>query len=281
MKRVAMAVLNGCIIFLVGIQACSDSPAESESTPATPFISGPEFSYTTGSNSGNPMAYIGAMHNLAMHQLYRDLRKAARQKGAMLTQEEAIAVLEESLRKFFLTHGVGKLHSAEVWAWHGFLGARKTATARQLWDDISVMAEAQFSPAAEEYINQIAMLADQAEVYGLEWLRSHLQALEGAATLELSGWDLEGVYVTSSVTLSSAEYWPEYAEEWYAMCGTDIHCAGPGGGPFPGPGIERMSGWKVLGADAIGGAGGFLRGAWAGACIGAAVSSSIAVIMQL
>lgn len=291
--RTSFIKFGRTLLLVAGIGAVAWSCADRQNDPA---LTGPPAPSEASQNasvqngSGNPLAHIGIMHNQAMDQVARDLRHAAKKKGAMLTREETFVVLEASLDKFYRTRGVGMLSAAEARSWREFLQARPNASARDLLREIAVVTTSEteivLSPRAQEYVDQIALLADEVGMYGsVAWLQQQLATLEQSAAQELSGTDLDAVYATSAVAVSSAEYWPTNAEAWYAMCGEDIYCAGPGGGPGGGspdmPQIERINGWKVLGADVIGAAGGFLRGGWPGAAVGAAVTSSVAVIMQL
>ena len=115
-------------------------------------------------------------------------------------------------------------------------------------------------------------------------LQVQLRDVERRAAAELTGTDLEAVYATSSVTQSSANYWETNYDQWAALCTEDPRaCASitnpPGGGG--GATIQRVNGWKVLGADVVGCVGGFLMGAWPGCAVSAATGSVSSVIGQL
>jgi hypothetical protein len=181
---------------------------------------------------------------------------------------------------------------------------------RYTWGNCHALNPDPCRTRAQEYVDQVIYLADQADYHrSLELLRSQLVQLEQAAATELSGTDLEAVYATSSVAISSAEYWPANAQYWAALCGTDITCyPGGGGGGGMEPPLEPMAnrnvetltrhgpspthsaggsvnqmvnGWKVLGADCAGALGGFLMAGWPGAVVNGGVASTIAVIMMM
>ncbi|MBD0320042.1 MAG: hypothetical protein ICV87_06905 [Gemmatimonadetes bacterium] len=172
-------------------------------------------------------------------------------------------------------------------SWREVLSSHPRASARELAGILALQqGEAPeggvvLSPRAWDYLNEILFIADAAADMGQ--LQNQLWDVEARAANELWGTDLEAVYATSAVTQSSATYWEANYNHWVSLCSSDPYActlteAPDGSG---GPRIQRVDGWKVLGADVVGCVGGFLRGAWAGCAIGAGVSSSSSIIAQL
>lgn len=221
---------------------------------------------------------IGEQHNEAMELVRKRILVASHKKGAPLTTEEAYSVLQETLNDFFTSRGYRGVGRSEVGTWrnrisrHGNNGPALAAEFTTSSSDVTL------SDQANAYLNEIVSLADQAGYYGYGWLQSQLAQVESAASATLSGADLDAVYAVSSVTLSSAAYWPSYSDEWYRMCGTQLECDGSGDGAT----IQRVSmGWRVLASDAVGAIGGFILSGPPGALVGAAVASSCAIIAEL
>jgi len=294
----------------VGLWACSERNAEPHPTLPRFEPSIVESQSGNGEHS-NPLAYVGQLHNEAMEHVRVSLRTAAQSKGARLTRAETFFVVESSLDEFFRMRGVGRLHPEDMQISLRFLTDRHQASGQKLLADVSVLSGGvTVSPRVYEFVDQIVYLTDQADYHrSTEVLRVQLIQLEQAAASELSGTDLEAVYATASVAISSAEYWPANAQYWADLCGTDITCYPPGGGcdtvcdPLnlfsqdqssgvevgklqgdagDGGSVNQMvNGWRVLGADVVGAFGGFLMGGWAGSAIVGGVSSTNAVIMLL
>lgn len=250
--------------------ACTDQP----SAPQIPVsIHQSRSSMASVSAARDSGRRIGALHNQAMEAVRHALKKAAHKKGAPLTQEEMYIVAQESLDDFYYSHKIGHVHTADIDRWRSFLASRHGGPATQMAGDVYTTMDVaiQLSTRTYDYLNQIAVLTDQAQVFGSAWLAGELSQLEGAASSELSGDDLEAVYAVASVAQSSAEYWPAYADQWNAMCGTEVTCTDTMG----------INGWKVLAADVVGALGGFLMSGPVGAAVSGAVASTLSMIGQM
>jgi hypothetical protein len=204
---------------------------------------------------------------------------ASHKKGAPLTKDEAFGVLHETLNDYFTKKGYEGVGRAEVDVWRNRIAKHGNNGPRMLAEVTATSENVQLSAEANAYLSEMVSLADQAGYYGFEWLRSQLSHIESSASATLSGVDLEAVFAVSSVTLSSAEYWPSFSDEWYRMCGTQLVCDGSGGG---GPAIQRVSmGWRVLAIDVVGAIAGFALGGPPGAFWTSAAASSAAIIAEL
>jgi len=204
---------------------------------------------------------------------------ASHKKGAPLTKDEAIGVLHETLNDYFTSKGYRAIGRAEVNVWRNRIAKHGNNGPSLLTEVTATSDNVQLSAEANAYLSEMVSLADQAGYYGFEWLQSQLSRIESSASATLSGVDLEAVFTVSSVTLSSAAYWPSFSDEWYRMCGTQLVCDGSGGG---GAVIQRVSmGWRVLATDVVCAVGGFLYGGPPGAFFTAAIGSSAAIIAEL
>jgi hypothetical protein len=203
----------------------------------------------------------------------------SRKKGAPLTKDEAIGVLHETLNDYFTSKGYQGVGRAEVDVWRNRIAKHGNHGPSLLTEVNATSDNVQLSAEANAYLNDIVSIADQAGYHGFEWLQSQLSYIESSASVSLSGVDLEAVFTVSSVTLSSAAYWPSFSDEWYRMCGIELVCDGSGGG---GAVIQRVSmGWRVLATDVVCAVGGFLYGGPLGAFFTAAIGSSAAIIAEL
>lgn len=222
---------------------------------------------------------IGEQHNEAMELVRKRIMVASHKKRAPLTKDEAIAVLQEALNDYYTSKGYSGVGRGEVDAWRNRITKHGNDGPALLSEFTATSDTVQLSAEAHAYLNEMVYLAGEAGYYGYEWLESQLRTIENSASGTLSGIDLEAVYTVSSVTLSSAAYWPSFSDEWYQMCGTQLVCDESGDG---GATIQRLSlGWRVLASDVVGAIGGFLIPAPGGAAVGAAVASSCAIIGDL
>jgi len=223
---------------------------------------------------------IGDQHNKAMELIRKRIIVASHKKGAPLTSDEATAVLQGTLNDYYTSKGYRGVGRGEVDAWFNRISKHGNNGPALLGEFTATSGAVRLSAEAQAYLDEMVYLAEEAGYYGYEWLQSQLWAIENAASGTLTGIDLEAVFTVSSVTLSSAAYWPSFSDEWYQMCGTQLVCDLSGGRSATIQGRLPL-GWRVLGIDVVGASGGFLTAGPAGAAIGAAVASSCAIIAEL
>lgn len=268
------------VVSSLGVASCSqDSQTPTAGTQARREVRHTAASAREVQDAKQKGRRIGEQHNEAMELVRRRIMIASHRKGAPLTSDEAIAVLQATLDEYYTSNGYGGVGRGEVDAWRNRISKHGNDGPALLSEFTATSETVQLSAQAHAYLDEMVYLAGEAGYYGYEWLEAQLRAIESSASETLSGTDLEAVFTVSSVTLSSAAYWPSYSDEWYQMCGTQLVCDQSGGG---GAIIQRLSlGWRVLASDVVGAIGGFMIPAPGGAAVGAAVASSCAIIAEL
>jgi hypothetical protein len=232
---------------------------------------------------------VGAIHNQALDYALRDLRRSSAKslRTGGLTKDDYFQISETSLREYFSERRVGLLRAEEARRWREAITGNPRASARELAETMTIQegdeTPVQLSARAWDYLNEILWIADGAQ--DMSQLDAQLSDVETRAAGDLTGTDLEAVYATASVTRSSAVYWEAHYDDWVSLCTQDraacTTLAEPPSGEPGGPSVQRVNGWKVLGADVVGCIGGFMMGAWPGCAVSAGVGSVSSVIGQM
>jgi hypothetical protein len=272
------------VLGLAGVWACADritgGPSAHRSPGAVAVRSRLPYSEPA---SRNPYAFVGVIHNQALGYGFQQIRQATHtDRKTSLTKDDYYRIAETSLATFFDQRGMGRLTAGQARDWRGILEQHPNASARELAGVMALQPNdgslIDVSPEAWSYLNQILWIADNAQT--MTELSDQLVAVEFQAGSTLSGTDLEIVYATAAVTASSAAYWEANYDQWHSLCEADpLACSGEA---IPGEmTIQRVNGWKVLGADVVGCIAGFYGGAWVGCAIGAAAASINSIIGQI